>query len=193
MGDLDHCARPSPEHPKDSQWGSGLDSVVANPCVKMMSYAPWTTLSQSELDESLHCHLGICLCHQGRTNPLMETPGHSVYSGSQLTSFFGHIMLLKLDLTNCSNPRLVNKTIPISIVIDTWSISIENMFDRTLNNFTELRQKQMICEWQNTVRGPVAGREVYACNCVYFQSKLNLISDTDTDRRTSRFYGLTEM
>uniref|UniRef100_A0A3B4B740 Junctophilin 3 n=1 Tax=Periophthalmus magnuspinnatus TaxID=409849 RepID=A0A3B4B740_9GOBI len=33
-----------------------LDSVVANPCVKMT----W------------HCHLGICLCHQGRKHPLME-------------------------------------------------------------------------------------------------------------------------
>ena len=29
MGELDHCAKPSPAHPKDSQWGSGLDSVVA--------------------------------------------------------------------------------------------------------------------------------------------------------------------
>lgn len=32
-------SKPSPDsHPKDSQWGSGLDSVVANPCVKMMSH-----------------------------------------------------------------------------------------------------------------------------------------------------------
>ncbi|XP_072513055.1 GTPase IMAP family member 7-like [Salminus brasiliensis] len=36
---------------------------------------------------------------------VMELPGCSVYSGSQLTSFFGHITLLHLDLTNCSNPR----------------------------------------------------------------------------------------
>ena len=70
MGKSDHCAKPSPAHFKDSQWSYGLDTVVANPCAKMMSRA-----------------------------------GHSVYSGSHLTSFFGHIMLLNLDLTNCSNPR----------------------------------------------------------------------------------------
>ena len=40
MGESDHCTKPSPAHPKDSQWGLGLDSVVANPCVKMMSHAP---------------------------------------------------------------------------------------------------------------------------------------------------------
>ena len=49
-----------------SHWGYGLDSVVANPCVKMMSHAPWTTLSQFEPDESWHFSLGICPCHQGR-------------------------------------------------------------------------------------------------------------------------------
>ena len=36
----DHCAKPSPAHPKDSQWGEGLDSVVDKPCVKMTSHAP---------------------------------------------------------------------------------------------------------------------------------------------------------
>lgn len=29
----------------------------------------------------------------------------SVYSASQLTPFFGHIMMLNLDLTHYSNPR----------------------------------------------------------------------------------------
>ena len=33
-------------------------------------------------------------------NPLMEKPGYLVHSGSQLTSFFGHITLLNLTLTN---------------------------------------------------------------------------------------------
>ncbi|XP_063733052.1 uncharacterized protein LOC134860140 [Eleginops maclovinus] len=37
-GDLDHCAKSSPAHPKDSLSASALDSVVANPCVKMMSH-----------------------------------------------------------------------------------------------------------------------------------------------------------
>ena len=89
MWKSDHCTKSSPAHPKDCQWGSGLDSVVANPCVKMMSHAPWTPLSQSEPDESWCCHLGICPCHQGRTNPLMETPAHSVHSGRQLTDSLG--------------------------------------------------------------------------------------------------------
>ena len=63
---LDYCVKSSWSHPKDSQWGSGLDSVVANPCVKIMSHAPWATLSQYETNESWHCHLGILPCHQGR-------------------------------------------------------------------------------------------------------------------------------
>lgn len=59
-------AQSCPAHPKDSQWSKGLASVVAKPCVKMLPHAPWTTLSQSEPDESRHCHLGTCPCHQGR-------------------------------------------------------------------------------------------------------------------------------
>ena len=86
---------------------------------------------------------------------------------------------------------LRDKMITISIAIDTWSISIENTFDRTFDNFTELCQKQLICEWQNTVWDPVAGQEVYARNSVYFRSKRNLISDTDTDCRTSVSGGST--
>ena len=37
MGESDRCTKSSPAHPKDSHWGKGLtlDSVVANPCVKM--------------------------------------------------------------------------------------------------------------------------------------------------------------
>lgn len=49
---------------------------------------------------SWHCHLGICLCPEGRKNALMEYPGHLDNSGNQLTSFFGQIMLLNLGLTN---------------------------------------------------------------------------------------------
>ncbi|MEQ2250938.1 hypothetical protein ILYODFUR_006013 [Ilyodon furcidens] len=37
MVESDRCEKPSPAHPKDSQ---GLDSVVANPCVRMTSHAP---------------------------------------------------------------------------------------------------------------------------------------------------------
>ena len=39
MGESDHCAKPSSAHPKDSQWGKGLDSVVVNPCVNDVSCA----------------------------------------------------------------------------------------------------------------------------------------------------------
>lgn len=42
-GDLDNSTKFSPARPKDSQWISGLDSVVANPCVKIMSHAPSET------------------------------------------------------------------------------------------------------------------------------------------------------
>lgn len=48
--ELDPCAGPSLAHPKNSCWGEVLDRVVANPCVKMPSHAPWTT------DESWYCH-----------------------------------------------------------------------------------------------------------------------------------------
>ena len=46
-----------------SQWfsvwlRSGLCCVSANPCVKMMSHASWTTLSKIEPDDSWHHHLG---------------------------------------------------------------------------------------------------------------------------------------
>lgn len=45
--------KPSWAHPKDCQWGSGLESVATTPCVKNMSHA----LSQFEAEESWHCHL----------------------------------------------------------------------------------------------------------------------------------------
>lgn len=35
-----------PAHPKDSQWGSALHSVMADPYVKVMSHAFWITHSQ---------------------------------------------------------------------------------------------------------------------------------------------------
>ena len=79
------CVKSPPAHPKDCQWGSGLDSVVAHPSVKMMSHTPWSTPSQFEPAESWHCHLGICPRNQGRKNPLMDKPGHSVCSGSWMT------------------------------------------------------------------------------------------------------------
>lgn len=61
------------------------------------------SLSQCESNESRHCHLVRWACHQGRINPLMEWPGHSVCSDNLLASFFGCVMLL--NLTNCINPR----------------------------------------------------------------------------------------
>lgn len=36
MGELDHCAKASPNHPRESQWDEGLDSV-ASPCGKIVS------------------------------------------------------------------------------------------------------------------------------------------------------------
>ena len=65
-----------------------------------------------------------------------------------------------------SSLGLGNITITIYIAIDTWSVSIENTLDRMFDNLSELRQKQVICERRNTVRGPVAGREIYARNSV---------------------------
>lgn len=85
----------SPAHPKDAQWGWDLDSAVVNPCVKMMSHALWTTLWLFDCYEIWHCHLGICLHHQGwNKTPLMEKTDHSVYpettppvQGNVLTHF----------------------------------------------------------------------------------------------------------
>lgn len=49
------------------------------------------SLSQLEPDDSWHCCLEIFPSHQGRRkNPLMGNPGHSVFSGNQLTSFQSH-------------------------------------------------------------------------------------------------------
>ena len=40
-----------------------------------------------------------------KKNLLIDKPNHSVYSGIQLTSLFGHMTLLNLDLTNWSSSR----------------------------------------------------------------------------------------
>lgn len=79
----------------------------ANPCVRMMFHVDWTTLSQLSLMHSGVVFLEYSLRLRVEKNPfpLLEKPGHSVYSGCQLTSLFGHIMLLNPDLINCSHPR----------------------------------------------------------------------------------------
>lgn len=52
--------------------------MLVKPCVKIMSHASWTTLSEFEPNESWHCYLGIWLDHQGGKNPLMTKPGRYV-------------------------------------------------------------------------------------------------------------------
>ena len=47
MRELGHCVKSFPAHPRDSQRGWRLDSVVAIPRVKMMSRAPPTPLFNS--------------------------------------------------------------------------------------------------------------------------------------------------
>lgn len=70
-----------------------------HPCVKLCLLIP-EPLSLSEPQESWNCHLGICPHYQGRRTLLMEELVHSGSSGS-LTSFFGPIVLLNLDLRTC--------------------------------------------------------------------------------------------
>lgn len=36
MRESGRCVKSSPAHPRNSEWGSGLDSVVANPCVDVL-------------------------------------------------------------------------------------------------------------------------------------------------------------
>lgn len=57
----------------------------------------WHSISPGE---SWHCHPE----HTWQKS-IDGKPAHSPQSGSQLTSVFGNIMLLNLDLTNWSNPR----------------------------------------------------------------------------------------
>ena len=98
MGESYHCVK-SPELKE-----FGLNSVVANPCVKMMFDAPWVNLAQFEPDESRYYRLNMCLCHRGSKKNKKSTDGKTgslsvfVYC-SQLT-FFGYMMLLNRDLTN---------------------------------------------------------------------------------------------
>ena len=63
-----------------AQWGWGLDSVVADPCVKMMSHAPWHNLSL------MNCGIVILEYdhHQGGKKQLMEKPGHSAMYSADL-------------------------------------------------------------------------------------------------------------
>lgn len=71
------------------------------------SRGPRTTLSHFEPDEPCCCHLRIHPRYQGRKHPLMQQPGHSVYSGRQSSSSVGHIMTLNLNLNqnNCTHPQ----------------------------------------------------------------------------------------
>ncbi|MEQ2172517.1 hypothetical protein GOODEAATRI_021885 [Goodea atripinnis] len=39
MGELDQCTNSSPAHPKDSEQGKGLVSVMASPCVRTVYHA----------------------------------------------------------------------------------------------------------------------------------------------------------
>lgn len=79
----DHC-HAAKVFSSTSQRGSGLDSVEASPCVKMMSHS----FAISKSDESWHRALGIYPCHQGKKmgwtviNPVL------VVSASSLDVFF---------------------------------------------------------------------------------------------------------
>ena len=92
----------SPAHPKDCHQGSGLDSVVSQPIHEWK----WCLMLPEPLFHSLSMmNRGNVFFEYARVvrvekNPLMEKPAHLVDSGSQLTSCFGKIMLLNLDLTN---------------------------------------------------------------------------------------------
>ena len=87
-GESGRCIKSSPAHPKDSQGDKGLGYEVANmyenyvSCSVNHSFTVWA---------QMNC--GIVILEYARAiregkNPLMEKPGPSVYSGSQLTSVF---------------------------------------------------------------------------------------------------------
>lgn len=87
--------------------------------------APWTTLSQFEHDESWHCHLGIWK---------LEEPGHSVYSGSQLTSLFGHILKKAERLKDSPGPLSANlHNMVRNLGVFDSSLNFENQ----INNFVK--------------------------------------------------------
>lgn len=71
--------------PRDSQRGSGLDSVAADPYVNMMSHALSHSLSPM--------NRGVVILEYARVIG-GEKPAHSVHSGPQLTSFLGHFSWL---------------------------------------------------------------------------------------------------
>ena len=65
-----------------------LGLMVVNFCVKMMSHAPWTILTQFQLHEFWYCQFGICsyvhVSFSGHMTPWTEiwamdaTPGHKI-------------------------------------------------------------------------------------------------------------------
>lgn len=76
-------------------------TLVADPRVKTMSHHPWTTLSQSESDESWHWCLEICL--QGR----MVMNNLIIHYIQAVSWARGPLLLLKLAMSKCSNPSSV--------------------------------------------------------------------------------------
>lgn len=48
-----------------SSMGLSLDTVVTNPCVKMISHSPWAAFSELYPYEPCHCHHSTYLWHQG--------------------------------------------------------------------------------------------------------------------------------
>lgn len=85
--------------PKYSQFGSGLDSV-SKQNVEMMSHAP-----EPLFDSFILMNPGVILKH---IDVIIEQSLHrcsTLVIQVHLTSFYGHIMLLNQDLTNCTNLR----------------------------------------------------------------------------------------
>lgn len=66
-GRFEPLKKTSPLHSKHSQWGRGLDSAVADPCVAIMSRHSWTTLWLSQPQESRNCLIGKKSCTDGIT------------------------------------------------------------------------------------------------------------------------------
>lgn len=88
----------SPAHPKGSQWGCRPGLSGGHHLEMMQSEQLFHYLSLTNPATVIWEY--VCAIREEK-----EKKPHSVYSGRQLSSFLGPIMLLNLDVTLCSNRK----------------------------------------------------------------------------------------
>lgn len=149
----------------------GLDFVEANQCVKIMCHASWAILSQWELTLSSWKKEKVREEEiRWQTNQIIQ---------DELISFFGLVVLLNRDLTDCSNLR------SICLVKSSWRLSSGSVFPSNKSNFTfhickfvsviYLKMKQSLYMHYVVPSYQVASYYHYYHHCYYCALKCNRI------------------